>query len=177
MTQPKLTDIYKDKRLWLVLDNIRSVYNVGAMFRTADGTGMTGLVLVGITPTPANNPNKIQKTALGAQDHIPWVYFQSVEDFLSELERVQDVTRKPEHGAELVALELTSRAVDIFTYDINKKKTYFLVVGNELLGVSAQVLVHADTHVYIPMHGFKESLNVAESASIAMYEFYRKFTY
>ena len=165
---------HKNIKLWVILDNIRSAYNVGAMFRTADGTGQTGLILLGITPDPKKYPLKIQKTALGAQNSVPFIYYKEVNSFLEDYNKLNFQNR-------LGALELTSRAQDLFLWYPEDMKTlespYFVAVGHELLGVSSKLLVAADFHLFIPMNGYKESLNVAESASILMYEFYRKVHY
>lgn len=167
-----LLDINNNIKLWLVLDNIRSAYNVGAMFRTADGTGQTGLILLGITPTPEKHPHKIQKTALGAQNTVPYVYYKQTEAFLNELKML----KKDKY---LGALELTSNSYDLFDWypDNLKTASYFIAVGHELLGVSSKILVASEFHLYIPMEGYKESLNVAESATVLMYEMFRKIHY
>ena len=158
-------------KLWLVLDNIRSAYNVGAIFRTADGTGITGLVLLGITPDPKKQV-KVHKTALGAEDKVPYIYYKNADIFVSELNKLH-------LNSYLGALELTSTAINLFEWQLDANiytnKTYFIAVGHELLGVSSKILVESEFHLQIPMHGFKESLNVAESSSILMYEFYRKY--
>lgn len=167
-----LINANRDIKLWLVLDNIRSAYNVGAMFRTADGTGQTGLVLLGITPSPDKYPHKIQKTALGAQRHVPFIYYERTESFLADITRL----RMEEY---LGALELTSNSQDLFNWAPKNlgDTCYFIAVGHELLGVSSKILVASEFHLYIPMKGYKESLNVAESATVLMYEMFRKVHY
>ena len=162
-------DLIKKKRFWLCLDNIRSAYNVGAMFRTADGTGEWGILLIGISPTPDNI--RVAKTALGAQNYVPWGKIDSVTYFL-------DFIIKNKFENSLWSLEMLSPAENIFDISYSDiPQPLFLTVGNEVLGVDAEILTFSRKHIFIPMHGFKESLNVAESASIAMYEFYRKLKY
>ncbi len=163
---------HKKIRNWLVLDNIRSAYNVGAIFRTADGTGITGLILLGITPDPKTQ-EKVHKTSLGAQNSVPYLYYKETADFLEDL-------KANNLNDNLFALELTDLAVDLYKWklpDTIDTKPIFTIVGHELLGVSAKLLVASNQHLYIPMNGYKESLNVAESASILMYEIYRKINY
>ena len=157
-------------KFWLCLDNIRSAYNVGAMFRTADATGIWGIITCGITPN--FDHVRVAKTALGAQKSVESLRFANTMRFLQFLEDNNLI-------ANLWSLELTDRAEDIFKLDFTQKQPYpiFLTVGNEIDGVSAQILVKSSKHVYIPMNGIKVSLNVAEAASIAMYEFYRKIFY
>lgn len=157
---------FNRKPFWLVLENIRSAYNVGAMFRTADGTGIFGIVLIGFSPTPDNL--KVQKTALGAQDAVPWVYFKNSHEFVDKIYNSYNLI--------LWSLELTSKSIDIFSYPFNlENPPIFIVVGNEIDGVSDLLLKKSNLHIKIPQNGIKKSLNVAESASICMYEFYRKF--
>ncbi len=157
---------FDKKPYWLCIENVRSAYNVGAMLRSADGTGIFGVITIGYTPLPSNI--KVKKTALGAEDVVPWLSFKSSKDFLNILEREQLENN-------LFSLELVNDAISIFSLSKNQiaNPPVFFVVGNEVQGVSAKLLV-ASRHLYIPMHGVKESLNVAESASILMYEIYRK---
>jgi len=144
----------------LVAVDIRSAYNVGAMFRTADGTGQTGIIVCGYTPPP-DHP-KVAKTALGADYEVPWAQVNDVMDVLN--------TKSVVH----IGLELSSKSVDLFTWKIPSKQKVFLYVGNEVTGLSAEVLMRLDALVQLPMLGTKQSLNVAEAASIALYELYRK---
>lgn len=142
-----------------LLDNIRSTYNVGSMFRTADGAGLRRLYLCGVTPTPGNP--KIVKTALGAEGVISWSYNRNGLDMALALK---------EKGMRLWALESTSRAVSLFSDgDIVQGPPILLVVGNELSGVDPEILDACDRIVAIPMQGHKQSLNVAIAFGIAVY--------
>jgi tRNA G18 (ribose-2'-O)-methylase SpoU len=140
-----------------LLDNIRSVWNVGSIFRTADAVGLGGLFLTGMTATP---PRKdIEKTALGATLTVPWDYWQ---DSLAAARRIK------EQGIALVALEQTSRSVDWQEFQFPFPHCF--VVGHEVSGVRQEILDLADHVVEIPMAGTKQSLNVAVSFGILAYQ-------
>lgn len=142
--------------LSLVLPNIRSCHNVGAMFRTADGCGFEQLYLCGYTATPPKV--QIDKVALGAETWIPWEQYDSVVDCLKMLK---------ETGVQIVALELSESSIPIDSFE--PETPLALVVGNEVEGLSDDVLSLVDATVHIPMHGKKASLNVSVAAGIAMY--------
>jgi len=139
-----------------LLDNIRSAWNVGAMFRTADAAGLGGIYLCGMTATPPR-PD-LEKTALGASATVPWDYWTD------PVAAVHNIRRQ---GIQVVALELGPHAVrhDCFPY----RFPLCFVVGHEVNGVRPDVLAACDATVAIPMHGGKESLNVAVSFGIMAY--------
>ena len=139
-----------------LLDNIRSAWNVGAMFRTADAAGLGGLFLCGMTATPPR-PD-LEKTALGASATVPWDYWTDT------VAAVHNIRRR---GIQVVALELGPQATrhDAFAY----RFPLCFVVGHEVDGVGADVLAACDATVAIPMYGGKESLNVAVSFGIMAY--------
>jgi tRNA G18 (ribose-2'-O)-methylase SpoU len=144
------------------LDNVRSMYNVGSFFRTADGAGVERIYLSGITARPPKRA--ITKTALGAEERVPW---DAVADPAAEIVKLRDA------GYEMTALETSSRAVDIF--DWQPRWPVCLLFGHEVDGLSPNLLERCDTHVRIPMLGLKHSLNVASAGAIAMYELLRKY--
>jgi len=156
-----------NRDLFLVLHNIRSAYNVGAILRTADGAGVKKVYLSGYTCCPKNN-EKIQeskaekmiaKTALGAEKSVSW---EKVED----LSKLMDKFRKEK--ITIVSLEKTQGAIDL-----KKFKPQFpsvLLVGNEVEGVPEEILKISDKVISIPMRGKKESLNVSVATGIAVYE-------
>lgn len=145
-----------------MLDNIRSVWNVGSIFRTADAVGLGGLFLTGMTATP---PRKdIEKTALGATLTVPWDYWQ---DSAKAAQHIKD------QGIALVALEQTSRSVD--WDDFQYPFPHCFVVGHEVNGVRSEILDIADHVVEIPMAGTKHSLNVAVSFGILAYQVRRRW--
>lgn len=144
-----------------VLDNIRSTYNVGSIFRTSDGAGIDRLYLCGITPTPEHP--KVCKTALNAENAVPWEHSWSV------LETVQKLQQE---GYLIISLEGGSDAADIFESLPKIKEAdrpVALVVGNEISGIDPEVVRLSSLCVYIPMEGIKESLNVATAFGIAAY--------
>ena len=146
----------------LLLDNIRSMYNVGSFFRTADGAGIERLLLSGITARP---PQKaITKTALGAEDRVPW---QPVADV------TQTVSTLRTQGYEIAAIETSDRAIDIF--DWQPRFPVCILFGHEVDGLSTHLLATCDTHVRLPMLGLKHSLNVSSAGAIVMYELLRKY--
>lgn len=146
----------------VLLDNVRSMYNTGAFFRTADGAGLERLYLSGITARPPKNA--ITKTALGAEESVPWV------DCGNPLATIQDLRS---HGYEIAAIETAVTAVDLF--DWQPRWPVLLLFGHEVDGVQPELLAQCDTYVRIPMLGLKHSLNVASSAAIVLYELLRKF--
>ena len=151
----------KTRKFVAVLDNIRSTYNVGSMFRTSDGCGIDKLFLCGITPTPKHP--KVGKTALGAENAVPWLHSWSVLDTAKELKK---------EGYLIAALEGGSTAINLFDALPRIKGSsspIALVAGNEVSGVDPEVVHISDLCVYIPMEGIKESLNVATAFGIASY--------
>jgi len=146
----------------VLLDNVRSMYNVGAFFRAADGVGLEKVCLCGITAHP---PKKaITKTALGAEDAVPWEHDW---DALKMAERLRG------HGFEIAAIETSVQSVDLFEWQ--PRFPVCVAFGNEVDGLRPELLEIADTHVRIPMLGKKTSLNVATAAGIVLYELLRKY--
>ncbi len=151
----------KNQEYVSVLDNIRSTYNVGSIFRTSDGAGINKLYLCGISPTP-DNP-KVGKTALGAERSVPWEHRWSVLETAEELHS---------SGFMILSLEGGETSVNIFDAlpEIKKfDRPIALTVGNEVSGIDPEVVNMSDMCIYIPMEGIKESLNVATAFGIAAY--------
>jgi 23S rRNA (guanosine2251-2'-O)-methyltransferase len=146
----------------VVLDNVRSAYNVGAFFRTLDAVGGTHLHLAGITPTPAHRG--VAKTALGAESSLPWSVAEDAACLLDELQA---------SGVELAVVETSVNAVDLF--DWQPAFPVCVVFGHEVSGVSPALLGRAGMHVRIPMLGRKQSLNVATAGGVVLYELLRKY--
>lgn len=146
----------------LILDNIRSVLNVGAIFRTADALGISKIYLTGITPTPLDRFGRerkdFHKTALGAEKSVSWEQISSAKDLIISLKK---------EGFEIVAVEQSEKSVDYKNLKI-KNKTAF-IFGSEVLGVSEDILQMSDKIIEIPMRGKKESLNVSVSAGIVLF--------
>ena len=150
------------KKIILILDNIRSVHNVGSLFRTADGFGIFEIFLCGTTPTPIDRFGRersdFQKVSLGAEKTIPWKYFETTQEAIE--------TAKSEY--QIVALEQDVRSQNIETF--SSEKNIALVLGTEVTGMSQEILETCDTILEIPMSGTKESFNVSIAGAIAMYE-------
>ena len=145
----------------VVLDQIRSMYNVGSFFRTCDGAGVQKLVLTGYTATPPRK--EISKTALQAEEHVPWVHYPTV------LEAVHALRAE---GYQIVAVEKTEESVDIraFTrHSLTPHSRLACIFGTETDGVHADALALADCVVHLPMLGHKGSLNVAVSGGAFLY--------
>ncbi len=155
---------YADFRLpvSILLDNVRSMYNVGAFFRTADGAAIEGLLLSGITARPPKSA--IHKTALGAEDRVTW---QSVDDPLLAIEQYRA------RGYEIAAIETSNRALDLFDWQPNYPVC--VAFGHEVDGLSPSILHLCDTHIRIPMLGLKHSLNVSSAGAVVIYELFRKY--
>jgi len=152
------------RQVYIMLDNIRSAHNVGSIFRTSDGAGVSKIYLVGYTPAPIDRFGRpqpeIEKTSLGASLTIPWeqVADASVPETLEALKA---------HGFAVVAVEQTPKSVSLYDYTTTEKVCY--IFGNEIDGVSQTILDLADTIVEIPMHGQKESLNVGVSVGVVLF--------
>ncbi|MEO8048977.1 MAG: RNA methyltransferase [Acidobacteriota bacterium] len=146
----------------ILLDNVRSMYNVGAFFRTADAAAAEKLLLTGITAAPPKSG--IRKTALGAEETVRWEHARDPLPLLDELR---------ERGYEIAAIETTPHAVDLF--DWAPAFPVCIVFGHEVDGIRAEVSARCDTHVRIPMLGSKHSLNVATAGGVVLFELLRKY--
>lgn len=146
----------------LILENIRSAYNVGAMFRTADAAGVDKIFLVGYTPTPIDRfgreQSEIKKTSLGASAEVEWEHQEDIETVIKTLKSKNII---------VAAVELAENSILLNQYQVPPAIAYIL--GNEVEGVSAKALSLSDVILEIPMHGMKESLNVSVSAGIVLY--------
>ena len=146
----------------VVLADIRSLYNVGAFFRTCDAAGVDGLHLCGITGRPPSR--EIHKTALGAEESVRWHSHESPLALISDLRG---------SGHEIAAIETSLHAVDLF--DWQPRFPVCLIFGNEVDGLAPEVSAACDTHVRIPMLGLKHSLNVATAGGVVLYELLHKY--
>lgn len=148
--------------VYLILHNIRSAHNVGSLFRSADGAGVTRVFLTGYTPTPLDRfsrKNKmIAKTALGAEDSVLWEVRDDIETLISELKR---------NSIEIIALEQYVSSRSLVTYV--PTRSFALICGNEIDGLSREICEIADRILHIDMHGNKESLNVSVAGAIALF--------
>ncbi|MBP3839679.1 MAG: RNA methyltransferase [Chryseobacterium sp.] len=148
--------------LVVVLDNVRSMHNVGAVFRTADAFIVEKIILCGITPQPPHR--EIHKAALGATESVDWIYEKSISAALENLKQ---------ESYQIVGIEQTSNSEIITDYEIAKDQKYALVLGNEVDGLSDEALYLYDTFLEIPQLGTKHSLNVSVCGGIVMWEFFK----
>lgn len=145
-----------------VLENIRSLHNVGSIFRSADAFGIHKIYLCGITGTPPHR--EIQKTALGASETVPWEYFSEPLDCIAELKKNQ---------YQIIAVEQTTQSIEIIDTSFQHQPVAF-VFGNEVTGVSEVVIQHCDAATSIKQYGNKHSLNVAVAAGIVFFVYTQK---
>lgn len=151
----------------LILHNIRSAHNVGAVFRTADGCGVKHIYLTGYTPTPPDGTRpyttkperKLIKTALGSHEFTPWSKVEDIDDVFDDLKK---------KDFQIVALEQGEKSIDYKKFQ--PEFPLALVLGNEPKGIDLETLAKCDIMIDIPMRGQKQSLNVSVAAGIAMYE-------
>lgn len=146
--------------LVVVLDNVRSMYNIGSVFRTADAFRIEEVLLCGITATPPSN--EIHKTALGAEESVEWKYFNDTMDAVSYLK---------EKGYILCAIEQCEGSVMLNEFQIEVGERYAVFMGNEVKGVQQCVIDECDKCIEIPQYGTKHSMNVSVTAGIVMWEF------
>ena len=147
----------------ILVENIRSVHNVGSIFRSADGFGAEKIYLTGYTAHPPRED--LYKTALGAEDAVPWEYYAN------PLNAVKVVKKQ---GIPLVLIEQTKESKSI--YEIDWEFPICFIVGNEVSGVSEELSNMANIHVELPMRGVKQSLNVSVAAGVVGYEFARYYS-
>jgi len=161
-------DEFKEKAktpLIVVLDNVRSLHNVGSVFRTADAFLVEAVYLCGITSTPPQA--EIHKTALGAENTVTWKYFEDTHQALEEL-RKQNYT--------VFAIEQAAGSTLLPELILNPAKKYAVVLGNEVKGVQQSVVDACDGCIEIPQFGTKHSLNVSVTGGIIIWEFFKKIT-
>lgn len=147
----------------LLLDNIRSLHNVGSAFRTADAFRIEKIYLTGITGTPPHR--EIQKTALGATESVAWSHFENTSDALTKLKA---------EGYTIVIIEQTTDSIPLQTFEAEAAAKYCLVFGNEVNGVSEEAISFGDFALEIPQLGTKHSLNISVCLGIVLWEVFRK---
>ncbi len=149
--------------LILVLDNVRSLNNIGSVFRTADAFLVKKIYLCGITATP---PHKdIHKTALGATESMDWEYRKDTLQLVQELQN---------EGTTVISIEQAENATMLNTFELDNDKTYALIFGNEVKGVSQEVVSASNKVIEIPQFGTKHSLNISVSVGVVVWDFWSK---
>ena len=149
--------------LIVVLDNIRSQHNIGAIFRTSDAFLVEAIYLCGITATPPNN--EIHKSALGAENSVQWKYFKQTEEAFSILKT---------NGYKIVSVEQAENSTKLHNLQLNTSEKYAIVLGNEVKGIDQALVSDSDLCLEIDQHGTKHSLNVSISAGIVIWEFFKQ---
>ncbi len=164
----KTLDEFKESSkipLVVVLDNIRSLNNIGSVFRTSDALSVEKIFLCGISGTP---PNKdIHRTALGAEGSVVWEYFEKTTDAIVNLKA---------NGYKVISLEQTVNSIDLMGYQPKQGMKYALIFGNELRGVEQEVINISDECIEIPQFGTKHSFNIAVSVGIVLWDFVTKIS-
>ncbi len=149
--------------LVVVLDNVRSLYNVGSIFRTSDAFRVSFIYLCGISAVPPHP--EIHKTALGAEYTVAWKYFSSAADAVKELKS---------EGYTIFSVEQVEGSTMLDTLSLNKGQRYAVVLGNEVKGVQQEVIDLCDGSVEIPQYGTKHSLNVSVAGGIVIWDFFKQ---
>jgi len=161
----KLADFKSEQKtpIIIILDNVRSLNNIGSVFRTADAFLIKQIYLCGITAQP---PHKdIHKTALGATDSIDWTYVENTEKLVIQLKK---------EGVKVISIEQVKSATLLQDFEPNPIQEYALVFGNEVKGVQQKVVDLSDVCIEIPQFGTKHSFNISVSAGIVMWDFFNK---
>ena len=151
------------KPIVVVMDNIRSMHNVGSVFRTSDGFLIDGIFLCGFTPQPPHRD--IHKTALGATESVDWMYYEHTIDAVTALKK---------QGYKVYAIEQTEGSIPLNQFD-KKEEPIAFVFGNEVDGVDASVIALCDGVIEIPQWGMKHSLNISVSCGVVLWDLYQKF--
>jgi tRNA G18 (ribose-2'-O)-methylase SpoU len=147
----------------LLLDNVRSMNNVGSIFRTADAFLIHEIYLCGFTPVPPHR--EIQKTALGATETVSWKHFSSALEAIGELKK---------EGWKIYGIEQAEKSISLPDFSVIENEKYVLIFGNEVEGVQQEVLDQCDGVIEIPQSGMKHSLNISVSTGIVVWEMFRK---
>ena len=147
----------------VILDNIRSIHNVGSIFRTSDSFLIEKIIISGYTATPENS--KMEKTALGSSDSVDWEYTEDV---------IETIKRLKNKGIKVVSVEQADKSLKIEKFTPEKGIKYAFIFGNEVDGVSDEIILESDQVLEIPQVGTKHSLNVSVAAGIILWDFYQK---
>ncbi len=150
----------------IVLDNVRSLHNVGSVFRTSDAFRVEAIFLCGITACPPNK--EIHKTALGSTESVDWKYFTDTQLAVDELKQ---------QGYSIVAVEQAENSISLENYKPEPNKKTALIFGHEVKGVSQTIMDNCDQCIEIPQFGTKHSINISVSAGIVIWEVFKKITF
>ncbi len=160
------TQQYKEHKkisLTVILDNVRSLHNVGAVFRSSDAFLVEKIYLCGITSTPPHN--EIHKTALGAEESVDWEFYENTNEAVLKLKDL---------GYTILAIEQVENSIFLNEIEIEPNNKYAIILGNEVKGVQQDVINLCDGSIEIPQYGTKHSINVSVTAGIVIWEFAKK---
>jgi 23S rRNA (guanosine2251-2'-O)-methyltransferase len=168
LNRPNVAEFKNQQKLpiIIVLDNVRSLHNVGSAFRTADGFAVEAIYLCGITAQPPHR--EIEKTALGATQSIPWKYFENINEAIADLKTQQ---------YQIIAIEQAVNSISLSDFYPKKDEKYALFFGNEVNGVSNEAMQQIDACIEIPQFGTKHSFNIVISTGIVLWDFYSKLNH
>jgi tRNA G18 (ribose-2'-O)-methylase SpoU len=168
LDRKSIEDFKESKKtpLILVLDDIRSLHNIGSVFRTADAFLIEKIILCGITATPPNK--EIHKTALGATETVAWEHHENVLEVIENLKKENVLT---------LAIEQVESSVFLQDFEVKKDQKYALVFGNEVYGVAQEAVALCDGCIEIPQLGTKHSLNISVSAGIVVWDLFQKLSW
>lgn len=168
LERKSVTDFKEAKKtpIIIILDDIRSLHNIGSVFRTADAFLIEKIYLCGITAIPPNK--EIHKTALGATETVTWEYQKEVTDVIDKLKK---------ESVYVFAIEQVEKAIFLQNFQVEKDKKYALVFGNEVYGVSQKAIELCDGTIEIPQLGTKHSLNISVSTGIVVWDLFKKMNY
>ncbi|HEU4790107.1 MAG TPA: RNA methyltransferase [Flavobacterium sp.] len=166
LERKSIDDFKKSKKtpLILVLDDIRSLHNIGSVFRTADAFLIEKIILCGITATPPNK--EIHKTALGATETVTWEHHENVLEVITNLKEKNIIT---------LAIEQVESSIFLQDFKVDKNQKYALIFGNEVYGVAQEAVALCDGCIEIPQLGTKHSLNISVSAGIVVWDLFKQF--
>ncbi len=156
---PEEFKLTEKTKIIIVLDNIRSMHNVGSVFRTSDAFAVEKLILCGITAKPPHRD--IEKSALGATESVTWEYRDNTLEAIKELKEL---------GYTILSIEQAENSYSLEKYSFHKEKKYVIIFGNEVDGVNQEVINHSDACIEIPQFGTKHSFNVSVTAGIVMWQ-------
>jgi tRNA G18 (ribose-2'-O)-methylase SpoU len=168
LDRKSIEDFKKSEKtpLILVLDDIRSLHNIGSVFRTADAFLIEKIILCGITATPPNK--EIHKTALGATETVTWEHHESILEVIENLKKENVLT---------LAIEQVESAIFLQDFKVEKNQKYALIFGNEVYGVAQEAVAICDGCIEIPQLGTKHSLNISVSAGIVVWDLFQKLNW
>nr|WP_320117210.1 RNA methyltransferase [uncultured Marinifilum sp.] len=150
----------------IVLDNVRSLNNIGSVFRTSDALLIEAVYLCGITATPPHR--ELHKTALGAEDSVQWEYFKNTEDAVRKLKEID---------FKIYSVEQAENSISLENFKTNSDQKYALIFGNEVKGVQQKIVDSSDGCIEIPQFGTKHSFNISVSCGIVLWDLFSKLNY